>query len=301
MHIGIAGIGKMGAAIAARLIDNGHRIAVWNRTAAKAEALAALGARIESTPRALAAACDVIIATLSDASVFDAVYHGVDGLLAGEVRGKIFIDLATIRPADARALAARVRAAGAAFVECPVSGSTGPAREGKLFALVGAEPEDFARVRPILEGLCRRIEHLGPVGAGASMKLAINLPLLVYYQALGEALALAKPLGLAPERLVDMLCDTSGTPAMMKNRAPSVVKQLQGISVPPTVDVANVCKDLRTMLEEAQVRGGDSPLVRAALESYRAELDAGFGSADCTKLAALWFERAPASPPQVAR
>ena len=87
---------------------------------------------------------------------------------------------------------------GAAFVECPVGGSTGPAREGKLFGLVGGAPADIARAMPVLEQLCRRIEHIGALGSGATMKLAVNLPLLVYWQALGEALAICKPLNLPP-------------------------------------------------------------------------------------------------------
>lgn len=284
----------MGAAITARLIENGHTLTVWNRTPAKAEALRTLGAQVAPTPMALAAASEVIIAILTDATAFDAVYHAGDGLLAADVRGKIFIEMATLPPAPVRALAERVRAQGAAFVECPVGGSTGPAREGKLFAFVGGEPADVARVRPILEGMCRRIEHLGPVGAGASVKLAINLPLIVYYQALGEALALAKPLGLEPERLVDIMSDTSGTPAMMKNRGPSVVKQLQGTGVPPTVDIANLCKDLQTMLDVARERGGDSPVVSTVLDRYRAMLASGLGAADCTRIPAYWYEHAPA-------
>ena len=85
----------------------------------------------------------------------------------------------------------------------------GPARDGKLFGLVGGDDADVARLRPVLDQLCRRVEHVGPVGSGARLKLAINLPLLVYWQSLGEALALCKPLNLPPERLVDIMADTS--------------------------------------------------------------------------------------------
>lgn len=293
MRIGIAGIGRMGAAITARLIESGHSLSVWNRTRSKAEALAAIGATVADSPRALAAGCELVIGLLTDASSYDAVYHAPDGLLAADVRGKVFIDMATVRPDDARTLGERIRARGAAFVECPVGGSIGPAREGKLFAFVGGADADVARVRPVLEALCRRIEHVGPVGSGASVKLAINLPLIVYYQALGEAIAFAKPLGLAPERLVDIMCDTSGTPAMMKLRGPSVAKQLGGGTVPPTVDIANLCKDLRTMQDEIRSRGSDAPLVGTVLGCYRALADEGLGASDCTKIPARWYERAP--------
>jgi len=98
-----------------------------------------------------------------------------------------------------------VRASGGRFVECPVGGTTGPARQGKLFGFMGAEPGDAALARPILDQLCRRLEHVGPVGNGALAKFTINMPLMIYYQALGEALSMARDIGLPPERLMDIL------------------------------------------------------------------------------------------------
>jgi len=120
--------------------------------------------------------------------------------------------MSTVRPETERALAGKIRAKGAAMIECPVGGTIGPAKDGKLFGFVGGEAPDVARARPLLEQMCRRIEHVGPVGAGASMKLAINLPLLVFWQAFGEALALVRPLGLDAARLVDIFSDTSAVP-----------------------------------------------------------------------------------------
>ena len=144
---------------------------------------------------------------LTDANAIDHVYNGENGLLAGGVTGKLFIEMSTVRPEIEIALAKVVRASGGHFVECPVGGTTGPARQGKLFGFMGAEPEDAARAKPILDQLCRRLEHVGPVGNGALAKFTINMPLMIYYQALGEALAMARPIGLAPERLLDMIAD----------------------------------------------------------------------------------------------
>src|SRR6202007_2456891 len=103
-----------------------------------------------------------------------------------------------------------------------------PAKEGKLFALVGGEKTDVARATPILEQLCRRIEHVGALGAGAAVKLAINLPLLVYWQALGESLTICKTLYLSADRLIDILSDTAGTPTAMKARSAAIAKALAG-------------------------------------------------------------------------
>ena len=186
MNIGIAGTGRMGTAVTLRLIDSGHQLTVWNRTRDKTQVLASAGARVAPSPRALAEAADILISFLSDVDAVDATYLGAQGLLSANVRGKLFIEMSTVQPATERSLAEQVRAAGAALVECPVGGSTGPARDGKLFGLVGGATDDIARARPILDQLCRRIEHVGEIGAGAAMKLAINLPLLVYWQALAK-------------------------------------------------------------------------------------------------------------------
>src|SRR5207248_7927549 len=147
---------------------------------------------------------------------------------------------------------AKVATRGAALIECPVGGTVGPAKEGKLFGFVGGAVSDVDRARPLLDELCRRVEHVGPVGAGASVKLAINLPLLVYYQALGEALSLCRPLGLDPARLMDIFADTSGGPNMLKPRGPVIAAALQGKETTPvTFDIDLIRKDLRTMIDEA--------------------------------------------------
>ena len=155
MKLGVAGIGKMGAAIAARLIEVGHDVTVWNRTPEKAKAVA--GAKIAAHPAELAENSEVVITILTDAAALNAVYNGPSGLLHGKVAGKLFIDMSTVLPATEIALAGAVRAKSAAFVECPVGGSTGPARQGKLIGLMGAERADATRARPILEQLCRRL------------------------------------------------------------------------------------------------------------------------------------------------
>src|SRR4029453_8934956 len=166
MQIGIGGIGKMGAAIAQRLIKVGHTVTVWNRSPDKVKPLAAAGAAVAATPADLASSSEAVITILTDAAAIDSVYMGPSGLLAPDVRGKLFIEMSTVRPQTEVALAGKVRAKGAALVECPVGGSTGPARQGKLIGLMGAEPADAARARPILEQLCRRLEHCGPIGSG---------------------------------------------------------------------------------------------------------------------------------------
>src|SRR5919197_2204680 len=153
MNVGIAGLGMMGAAIAQRLIEVGHTVTVWNRTADKVKPVVTAGATAADTPAALAAASEAIVTILTDAAAIDAVYGGPLGLLAGDVRGKLFIEMSTVQPATELALADKVRGKGAAFVECPVGGTTGPARQGQVIGLMGAEPGDAAPAEPLMRQL----------------------------------------------------------------------------------------------------------------------------------------------------
>lgn len=283
MKIGIAGIGRMGAAIAARLGSQGHEMMVWNRTADKARAT---GLPVARSARELAERSELVVSILTDANAVEQVYGD---MLSGEVTGKLFVEMSTVRPDVPRSIAACAKSKGASFIECPVGGTIGPAREGKLFGFAGGEAPDVARARPVLEQMCRRVEHVGAVGAGARMKLAINLPLLVYWQALGEALSLVRDLDIEPGRLMDILADTSGAPNMMKNRAATVAGALAGKEPSPvTVNVDTMKKDLSEMVEELRSLGRAPLVTAAALEGFRRASEAGLGAKDCSMIPVAW-------------
>jgi len=291
LKIGIVGTGRMGAAMASRLMSLGHEVTVWNRTADKTKPLAAAGAKVAATPAAVARDAELVISILTNSEAIAAAYEGPDGLLSGDVKGKLFVEMSTVRPDAQRALAAKVQARGAALVDCPVGGTTGPARDGKLLGFVGGDPADVARAKPVLDQLCRRVEHVGPVGSGASMKLAINLPLLVYWQALGEALLLCRPLGIDPARMMDIFADTSGGPNVLKVRAASVAAELGGgYTGPVTFDVDSIRKDLATMIAEAKALGSRLPVAERALECFDEVSRAGLGSGDSVVLP-VYFAR----------
>jgi len=291
MRIGVAGIGKMGAAIAARLIELGHEVAVWNRTPEKAKAAA--GANATATPAELAQASEAVITILTDAPAIDAVYHGASGLLSGDVKDKLFIEMSTVPPKIAAALAPQVEAKHAVFVECPVGGSTGPARQGKLLGLMGAQAPAAERARPILEQLCRKLEHCGPVGTGASMKLAINLPLMVAWQAYGEAFAIARDVGWEPKRLLDLFVESNGANNGLKMRADMIVAMLENRDPgPATFSIANAVKDLRTMVEAGAAKGAEMPATLAALAAFEESNKNGLGGGDGARQSVYWASRA---------
>ena len=292
MKIGIIGLGRMGTALATRLQGCGHDIVVWNRTPDKAKGLVEAGAGLADSPAAVTERSEAIITCLLDANALEAVFGGDQGILSADVNGKLFIEMSTVQPKTQRALAERVIAKGGGYVECPVSGSTGPAREGRLIGLAGGTLGDVARARPILEQLCRRIEHAGAVGSGASLKLAVNLPLVVYYQALGEAYSLCRHLGLDPERIVDLFSDTSGGANILKARGAMIAKGMSGDEPQPvTFDVDSFRKDLRTMLAEGEEHGFSLPVVERTLSVYDEASQQGWGSRDGTSLAGYWSSR----------
>ena len=293
MQIGIAGTGKMGAAIARRLLASGHQVSVWNRTAGRAQPLLGEGASWAPTPAALAGKVQTVITMLTDEAALQEVYFAAQGLLAGVTGEHLFIDMSTVRPAQQQAVGARVRASGARYLECPVGGSVGPAQQGKLLGFVGGAPQDLERARALLEVLCRRVEHVGELGSGATMKLAINLPLMVYWQTLSEALSLLQPLGLDPARVIDILSETSGGPNMLKVRGPMIAQALAGdASGAVSVDVATMRKDLRSMLDQAALQNVRLPLTQLTLENFEQAGAAGLDAADCTQLPLWWLHGA---------
>lgn len=293
MKIGVCGTGRMGSSIARRLMSVGHDVAVWNRNPAKMVPLTEAGARAFASPAELVENCEAVIVMLLNDTASDAVYRGPNGILNAALEGRLVIDMSTVRPDTMRAVGISISQQGAAFVECPVGGSVGPAKEGKLFALVGGEQADIARARPVLEQLCRRIEHVGPLGSGATMKLAINLPLLVYWQALGEALAICKPLNLSPDRLIDILSDTAGTPTAMKGRGAVIAKVLGG--EPPgeaAFSLSAAKKDLATAVQFARSIQAELPVAASALACFEEAEAEGLGDTDATTVATRCPQRA---------
>jgi 3-hydroxyisobutyrate dehydrogenase len=292
MKIGVCGTGRMGSSIAQRLMAVGHEVGVWNRDTAKTKPLTGTGAKLFASPAELVNGCEAIVVMLLNDAATEAVYRGPNGILNAGLAGKLVIDMSTVRPDTMVSVGTAVASGGAAFVECPVGGSTAPAKEGKLFGLAGGSKADMARAMPVLEQLCRRIEHVGELGAGATMKLAVNLPLLVYWQALGEALTICKPLNLPADRLIDILSDTAGTPTAMKGRGASIAKVLGGQPMGETAFAVSAAKkDLATAVAFGQSIHATLPVTASALACFEEAEAAGLGDADATAVPVQWTRR----------
>ena len=223
MNLGYIGLGVMGGRMAARLLEKGHRVTGYNRTRAKAQWLIDRGMVWADSPRAVAQASDAIFIMVSDSAGLEAVTLGADGVVSGLSSGKLVIDMSTISPDVSRAVAARVRAAGADMVDAPVSGSPLTLEQGKLSMMVGGERATFDRVKPILEDIGPKVTHVGANGLALSMKIAINLSLAVQMLAFSEGVLLAEKSGIPRATAVDVMTNSVIASPMIQYRGPFVL------------------------------------------------------------------------------
>ena len=278
--IAILGTGRMGTAFAKRLIDVGHSVTIWNRTVKNMDAAIAVGATAAHSIQETTAA-DIILISLSNA---EAVGDVSDKLIAAGILGKLVIDLSTLLPQETKDIGARVTAAGADFIDCPVGGTVAPALKGALLGMAGGTELAFERAKPILEQLCKRIELLGPIGTGAHMKLAVNLPLAVYWKTLAEALAMLDGSGIATDMAISMIADSSAGPTVLKNRAKVVVDSIDGMDQLGTFDIAGLAKDIDLALKQAAISGHSMPLSEETQKSYQQALATDLGEFDGSSL-----------------
>jgi 3-hydroxyisobutyrate dehydrogenase len=289
MKIGIAGTGRMGTAVTQRLLQVGHEVRVWNRTVDNAHAALGAGARWASTLGELVNESEVVISFLFDNAAVERVYLGADGMLSGNMQGRLFIDMSTVTPGTHQRIAPAIESRNAVFIECPVSGSIATAASGTLVGFAGGDAAGFARAQPVLAQLCRRVEHVGPLGSGVRMKLAANLLLTVFWQALGESLLLIDPSAMDAERTIDLLADSNIAAGILRMRASQIVAAMKGDpSGAAAFNVDTMRKDLRYMADQAAAGGSSLPLADRTRECFdRASRDGG-GGVDSVAYPAYW-------------
>ncbi len=272
MRIGFLGLGAIGRPMAAHLARRDSLI-VWNRTAERAHEFAAThGAGVARTPREAAATAEVIITCLPTSREVEVLLEGPDGLEQGLTSGALLIDCTSGDPATSRRIAGRLSARGISFADAPVSGGVSGAEAGTLTIMVGADSETYNRVRPVLSAFGKRIEHLGPVGAGHAMKAVNNALLAVNLIALGEGLSGLVKAGVSARTAVEVLNASSGRSFASESLVPERV--LTG-RWPQTFRLALLDKDMGIALSFLKETGMLSPLFEAAgglLSSARAEL-----------------------------
>ena len=283
--VGVLGTGRMGAAMARAIRAAGHDVVLWNRSGASAESCAnELGGStaIVGRPADVAARAGICISMLADGAAVDAVYGGPDGLAAGARPENVLIDCSTVPPAVIRGHAAAVRASGAGILDAPVSGSVALATSGKLTLMVGGEAADLERARPILDAIAATIFHLGPLGSGAAMKLAVNTVIFGLNQALAEGLVLAERAGVARDLAYDVIAaGAAGAPYVGYKRAAFVDPDATPVAF--SLDLA--AKDLGLIAELAAAVGLEMPQAEVDLAVIRAASAGGRGGRDFSAVA----------------
>ena len=284
--IGIVGLGRMGSAMAERLRDQGFAVIGWDHDGAANERAKAAGLRIAGNARDVAAESDVVISSITEDGGARRIFAGPDGFLQANVSGKLFIEMSTLQPITGRELATPVEQKGARLVEAPVLGTIPQARAGTLFAMAGGRADDLLRARPVLEKLTRRIVHMGPAGAGYAMKLAANVGLGAYVQAVAESLALGLRQGLALDAMIDALQESATACFWLKAKA----GVLQGDDAEMTLDIRTLRKDLMSAVATGALAGVPMPLTSGALAALSAAVESDYASRDIAELPKFFRE-----------
>jgi 3-hydroxyisobutyrate dehydrogenase-like beta-hydroxyacid dehydrogenase len=274
-RVGFAGLGAMGAGIARRLHDAGYSVVVWNRTKAKADPLVEAGMGWAETPRELAASVDVLFTMLTNSVAIEAAADGPDGVLAGLRADAVWADMSTIAPDASVALAERVRAAGAYFLDCPVSGSPATLAAGQMSVMVGGDRYAFERVEELLHAIGPKVTYIGANGQAILTKVAINLALVVSVTAFAEGVALVEKAGVDREAVVDAVLKSVIASPVIGYRAPLLVDDTDVFA-----DVELQQKDLVLAQELARRLGmavptcaATSEMLNAARSSERSDRD----------------------------
>ena len=271
--VGFIGLGIMGSGMVRNLLAAGHEVTVWNRTRARADALAEAGAARCDSPAAVAERNDVVLVCVSDTPDVEAVVFGADGVASGLRPGGLVVDHSTISPVATIEFAAAIEARGGSWLDAPISGGSEGAAKGTLSIMIGGDPDQIERVRPFLDAMGSTITHVGPQGAGQLAK-AVNQVLVVVTQlAVSEGLLLAQAGGIDLSRTLAAVEGGAAGSWMLSNRGPQMIDRDWRPGF--TIDLQQ--KDLRIALETAHAYG--VPLLGTSLvhQLYRGLQQQGLG------------------------
>jgi 3-hydroxyisobutyrate dehydrogenase-like beta-hydroxyacid dehydrogenase len=262
--IGLIGLGLMGRPMGMNLLKAGHVLTVWNRTPSKAQELVSSGAVLAKTPKEVAAVSDVLLTIVSDPPALESVLWGQDGALGGLKKGSVYVDSSTISPALVKKISADCQKQGIGFLDAPVTGGDWGAREGNLVFMIGGDAETFKGVEPILKVMGKKFFHLGPNGAGQTIKLAMNAILALQVGAVAEAIGLVTKAGLAGEQLLEVLQASMGRSGLLDLKTPLMLKG----DYKPSFPLRLMHKDLGLALDLGNQLGVSLPTTAAAREVY---------------------------------
>jgi 3-hydroxyisobutyrate dehydrogenase len=280
-RVGFCGMGTMGAAMAANVVGAGFPLSVWNRSPGRAGLPVAAGASEVGSPRAVAAASDIVVLCVSDTPDVEAVLFGPDGVAEGLARGALVIDCSTISPRATRDFAERLAAVGVGFVDAPVSGGSEGAQKGTLTVMVGGSDDDVARAMPVLGAMGATITHMGASGAGQATKAVNQVILSGVYLGVAEGMVLAMKSGLDAEKVAGALAGGAAGSWVLQNRSGRMIDN----EYPLGFRIALHLKDISIALEMAREVGAALPVTAMASQIESGLVARGFGDDDNSALA----------------
>ncbi|HVH71310.1 MAG TPA: NAD(P)-dependent oxidoreductase [Candidatus Dormibacteraeota bacterium] len=283
-HIGLIGLGLMGRPMGMNLLKAGYPLTVWNRTPSRADELVAAGAKLTKSPQEVAAVSDFLITMVSDPPAIEEVLWGPCGAIQALRRGSIYVDSSTISPALARKVAAACAERGVRYLDAPVTGGDWGAKKGELVFMIGGDAATLKEAEPILSVMGKKLFHLGPSGAGQTVKLAMNLILALQVDALAEALALTTRSGIPGEKLVEVMQSSMARSGVLDVKAPNLLK---GEYI-PSFPLRLMHKDLGLALDLGNQLGVALPATASAREIYNAVKGAAKEDLDYSAVMKFW-------------
>jgi 3-hydroxyisobutyrate dehydrogenase-like beta-hydroxyacid dehydrogenase len=279
-RIAYLGLGIMGSGMAANLIEAGYPVTVWNRTAGKADPLVKIGAKTAESPAEAVRDVNVVMYCLSNDEAVENVLNSEDGILEGVHSGQIAVDMSTVHPDTSRREAEAYGARGVEFLDAPVFGSKGEAREGGLWIMVGGNEGVFEHVKPIFEPLSASVHYMGGTGKGTSMKLVGNLIVAAQMEAVGEALILAKKAGLDLNDVMDLLDVVDFRSPLISGVGRSVI----GRDFTTSFALKHMLKDANLIASLAEQLRLPTPEAAAVRETLKAAVNQGWGDENASAL-----------------
>jgi 3-hydroxyisobutyrate dehydrogenase-like beta-hydroxyacid dehydrogenase len=282
--IGLIGMGLMGKPMGMNLLEAGFPLTVWNRTASRADELVAAGAKLAQSPRELAANSEFVLSIVSDPPALEEVLWAQNGAMQGFQHGSIYIDSSTVSPTLARKVATACEERGVRFLDAPVTGGDWGAKKGELVFMVGGDAATLTETEPVLRVLGKKWFHLGPNGAGQTIKLAMNLILALQVDALAEALALVTAAGLQGEKLVEVMQSSMARSGVLDIKSQNLLKG----DYTPSFPLRLMHKDMKLALELAQQTHVELPATEAAFKTYSTVKEAAKEDLDYSAVMKFW-------------
>ena len=290
--VGIVGVGLLGHAVASRLRAAGHDVVGYDVAPACLERLAAIGGTPAKSVADVASAADLVCTLLPSLSSVEDVFLGAGGLVAAARPGQAIAQMSTISPSLTERLARETAARGLAFLDCPISGTSGMVAQGHGVIFVGGERADYERWKPLLESILPRAVHVGRPGQAMVLKLVANLLVALNSAAAAEAVNLARRSGLDPQVVLDVLGTGAATSRMLEVRGPMMVRG----EFPAQMKLDLFMKDLHLIQQAARTAGAAVPLTDVAERLYAAAQAAGHGPDDLASVITALDRPLPAAP-----